>query len=453
MLKKNDIISLTIDGITNEGMGIGRHNGLAVFVPFTAVGDVVSAKILKAAKNCAYGKIEKIEKPSPDRVQPDCPVFGQCGGCSFRHIGYEAEKRAKEAFVRDAFTRIGHIEAEFLPIIGNENVDGYRNKAQYPVGRSKDGEAVCGFFNSRSHRIIPCTDCKLQPEVFRRILDVIMNFVREKRISVYDEEKHEGVLRHICIRRGHYSGQINVTLAARRKIPEFAALSKLVMDKFPDVKGVVLNINKDKTNVILGRDEIVLAGQADITDTMCGNEITISPKSFYQVNTAAAERLYRVAKEFAEPDGKTVIDLYCGAGTIGLSMADCAKEVIGVEIVESAVENAKRNAEINHADNISFICGDAGKATTELVRQGKRADVVVVDPARKGCDTVTLDNITAFAPERIVMVSCNPATAARDCAYLEQKGYRVQKVQAVDLFSRTNHVECVCLLSNPREAK
>ena len=447
MLNKNDIISLTIDGITNDGMGIGRHNGLAVFVPFTAVGDVVKAKILKVSKNCAYGKIEEIEVPTPDRIQPDCPVFGKCGGCSFRHISYEAEKRAKESFVYDAFTRIGHIDAEFLPIIGNESIDGYRNKAQYPVGKDKDGKAVCGFFNSHSHRIIPCTDCKLQPEIFREILDTIMDFVREKRISVYDEEKHEGVLRHICIRKGHYSGEINVTLVARRKIPEFTPLAKLIMSKFPTVKGIVLNINKDKTNVILGNEEIILEGQAEITDTMCGSKITISPKSFYQVNTAAAERLYGAAKDFAQPKGKTLLDLYCGAGTIGLSMAAEAKEIIGVEIVESAVENARRNAMQNGINNISFICGDAGKATTALVEQGKKADVVMVDPARKGCDTVTLDNIVSFDPERIVMVSCNPATAARDCAYLEKNGYKVKKVQAVDLFSKTNHVEAVILLT------
>ena len=450
MMKKNDIVTLEITSLTGEGSGVGHcseEGGMTVFVPLTAVGDVISCRIVKVMKSYAYGKAERIITPSSDRVDSGCPVYGKCGGCCFRHISYEAELRAKEDFVRDAFERIGHISADFLPIIGSDAVDGYRNKAQYPIGKNDAGEVVCGFFGSHSHRIVPCTDCRLQPKIFAEILKTITDFVRENHISVYDEKKHEGVLRHICLRRGHYSEEINVTLVARRRIPEFLPLARLLMERFGQVKGVVLSLNKDRTNVILGSEEIVLAGSAQITDTMCANKITISPKSFYQVNTPAAERLYGVAKEFAQPLGKTVLDLYCGAGTIGLSMADSAREIIGVEIVQSAVENARNNAAANGVENISFICGDAGQVTTRLVDLGKSADVVVVDPARKGCDMATLDNIVAFAPERIVMVSCNPATAARDCAALERKGYRTQKIQAVDLFPRTGNVECVSLLS------
>ena len=380
-------------------------------------------------------------------IKPDCAVFGKCGGCAFRHISYEAESRIKEQNVIDAFTRIGRLSPEFLPIIKNDRTDGYRNKAQYPLGRDKDGKAICGFYAPNSHRIVECGDCLLQPPVFREIVDFIMAYVREKKLSVYDEEQHKGVFRHICIRKGHYSGEINVTLVAKRKTPEFLPLAKALAAAFPAIKGVVLNINPDDTNVILGEKEITLVGSAQITDTMCGNQIEISPKSFYQVNTPMAERLYGAAKTFAEPQGKTVLDLYCGAGTIGLSMAKEAEKVIGVEISEAAVENAKKNAKLNSFENTEFFAGDTGKITAELLEKGICPDVILVDPARRGCDRLALDNIIAFGAPRIVMISCNPATAARDCAYLSENGYDVQKVQPVDLFSRTGHVECVILLS------
>ena len=254
------------------------------------------------------------------------------------------------------------------------------------------------------------------------------------------------MLRHICIRRGHYSGEINVTVVVRRSVPELKGLAKELSTRFPDIKGITANINKDKTNVIYGDEEADLFGERTITDTMLGKSFSISPKSFYQVNTPMAEKLYALAGSLAEPEGKNIIDLYCGAGTIGLTMADKAKSVIGVEIVESAVENAKINKKLNNADNAEFYCGDAGKITDVLREKGVKADVVIVDPARKGCDERTLNNIKTFDPERIVMVSCNPATAARDCKYLETLGYRTVSVQAADLFSRTVHVECVVLL-------
>lgn len=447
-MKKNDIITLEITAITGEGSGVGRVDGMVVFVPFTAIGDICGVKLLKVTKNCAYGKLMELKTPSPDRVENDCASFGKCGGCSLRHIGYEAEAKIKEQAVIDAFTRIGKLSPAFLPIIKNDRLDGYRNKAQYPIGRNKDGKAICGFYAPNSHRIVECENCRLQPSVFSEIVDFIMDYVREKKVSVYDETQHKGVLRHICVRKGHYSGEINVTLVAKRKTPEFMPLAKALSVKFPAIKGVVLNINSDDTNVIMGDKEIVLAGSAQITDTMCGNQISISPRSFYQVNTPMAERLYGVAKEFAEPDGKVVLDLYCGAGTIGLSMAREAKRVIGVEISEAAVENAKENAVRNGYENAEFFAGDTGKITSDLLERGIKPDVIVIDPARRGCDKLALDNIVAFGAPRVVMISCNPATAARDCAFLAQHGYKTEKVQAVDLFSRTGHVETVCLLSN-----
>ncbi len=445
-MEKNDVIRLEITALTNEGSGVGRHDGMAVFVPFTAVGDIISCRVVKVLKSYAYGRVEELLTPSVDRIQNDCPVFGRCGGCSFRHIDYNAELAAKEGFVRDAFSRIGGLSPEMLPICGSEAQYGYRNKLQMPLSRDKDGCAVCGFFSERSHNVIPVEECLLQPKEFADITAFVMEQVKALRISVYNEAKHEGVLRHIFLRRGHYSGEVCLCLVARRKTPELARLAKSAMSKFPQIKGVVLNINKEKTNVILGDEEIVLCGSAVISDTMCGNTVELSPRSFYQVNTPAAENLYRQAAEFAEPSGKTVLDLYCGAGTIGLSMAHEAKNVIGAEIVPEAVENAKANAARNGHANAEFICADAGQAAKALAEQGLKPDVIMLDPPRKGCDEATLSACVEMSPERIVMISCNAATAARDCKWLGENGYRAVKLRAFDLFPRTTHVECVVLL-------
>ncbi len=447
MFTKNQIIDLEITGLTNEGCGVGKADGIVVFVPFTAVGDKLKCRIVKVSRSHCYGIIDEIVLPSPDRIKPDCEAFGKCGGCDFRHISYEAELRAKDTFIRDAFTRIGGIKPQFLPIIPNCNENEYRNKAQYPVRKNDNGEIQCGFFAGRSHRIIPCDNCRLEQPVFGEIKRFILEYAKEYKISAYNETEHSGVLRHICVRKGHYSGEISVTVVVRRFVPQLKPLASALVKKFPEIKSITANINKDKTNVIYGSEERLLYGVPTITDMMCRKTFSVSPMSFYQVNTPMAEVLYQKAAELAKPDGKTIIDLYCGAGTIGLTMADKAKEIIGVEIVESAVANAIENAKLNHAENVRFICGDAGQATDILVSEGAKADVVIVDPARKGCDERTLSNIIRFAPERIVMVSCNAVTAARDCSYLEKKGYKCQNVQGVDLFSRTSHVECVILLT------
>ena len=313
--------------------------------------------------------------------------------------------------------------------------------------REENGDIVCGFFAQRSHRIVPCEMCMLEPGIFADIRSFITGMCTELKVSPYNEELHNGVLRHICIRKGHYSGEISVVLAVRRNVPELKKIAAMLMKRFPEIKGVTANINKEKTNVIFGQQDITLCGVPDITDTMLGKKFVISPKSFYQVNTPMAEKLYSRAKELAQPDGKTLTDLYCGIGTVGLTISDSAEELIGVEIVESAVENARENAALNGRDNAQFYLGDAEKITSLLREKGIASDIVTVDPARKGCDNVTLDNICAFAPERIVMISCNPATAARDCAYLEGHGYRTVSVQGVDMFPRTVHVECVVLLT------
>lgn len=452
-MKKNDIINLEITALTTEGSGIGRSDGMAVFVPFTAVGDVISCRIVKVLKSYAYGKIEHIITPSSDRIENDCPAFertgfGRCGGCVYRHIGYQAELIAKDRIVRDAFERIGGLKPEFLPIRGSDNIDGYRNKLQMPLAKTEDGNIVSGFFSERSHRVVPVEHCRLQTERFSEMIAFIKEQIGTLKISVYNEADDCGVMRHIFLRRGHYSGEVCAVLVARRKTPEMSKLAAELMKRFPEITGVVLNINPEYTNVILGEREVLLCGKAEITDTMCGVKVEISPKSFYQVNTPAAENLYRQAAEFAQPSGKTILDLYCGAGTIGLSMANKAAKIIGAEIVPEAVENARRNAINNGFTNAEFICADAAEAAEKLSENASLSpDVIMLDPPRKGCDPETLSACVKMAPERIVMISCNPATAARDCKFLAENGYSVDRVRAFDLFPRTRHVETVVLMS------
>lgn len=452
---KNQIITLEITALTNEGSGVGRYEGMAVFVPFSAVGDVIECRVVKVLKSYAYGRIERIVAPSPDRVENTCSAFGKCGGCAFRHITYEAELAAKDGFVRDAFERIGGFDydkTEFIPICGSEITDGYRNKLQMPL--AKDGSGiVSGFFSERSHRVIPVDECLLQPKIFSEIVGFVKSEAARLRISVYNEQTHEGVLRHVFLRKGHYSGEICAVLVAKRKTPELIKLAAALGKCFPGIRGVVLNINPDKTNVILGERDILLSGSAEISDIMCGVNVEISPKSFYQVNTPAAEKLYRQAAEFAQPEGKTVLDLYCGAGTIGLSMADRAGKIIGAEIVPEAVENARKNALNSGFANAEFICADAGQAAQELAENRLSPDVILLDPPRRGCGENTLSACVKMGPERIVMISCNAATAARDCKYLAEKGYSVKTVRAFDLFPRTKHVECVVLVENRGKTK
>lgn len=450
MIKKNDIIPLEITALTNEGSGVGRYEGMAVFVPFTAAGDVISCRVVKVLKSYAYGIIEEIVKPSPDRIQNDCPAFGKCGGCAFRHISYDAELKAKDNFVKDAFSRIGGLSPEFLPICAGEQPDGYRNKLQMPFSKTENGDIVCGFFSRRSHRVIPVEKCPLQPEIFSEITKEICLIAKRLKISVYNEEKHEGVLRHIYLRKGHYSGEICLCLVVKRNVPQLSVLADEIMEKFPQIKGVVLNINPERTNVILGEKEIVLRGEPVIHDTMCGVPVEISPKSFYQVNTPAAEALYQEACEFAAPDNAVILDLYCGAGTIGLSMAKYARRIIGAEIIPDAVENARKTAAKAKFNNAEFICADAGEAAKTLSDRGIRPDVIILDPPRKGCDEFTLNACIGLSPERIVMVSCDPASAARDCAFLKKAGYHAVRAAAFDLFPRTVHVESIILMSKEK---
>ena len=449
-MKKNDIVEIEITALSSECSGIGKKDGMVIFVPFSAIGDKLEVKILKVNKTYCYGKIERIITPSPDRVTPDCPIYTKCGGCSLRHISYEAQLRAKEQFVKDAFTRIGGLSPEFLPIIRNTNINGYRNKLQIPIGTDKDGNLIAGFYAFHSHRIVPCEKCLLQPDIFSKITADFLEIATGLALTAYDESTHKGILRHLYLRKGYYSGEICLCIVVAKNVPEIKILSDKLLEKYPEIVSSVINVNSRDTNVILGDEEIVLTSKNYICDIMCKNAVNIAPKAFYQVNTPCAEQLYSAACDFAEPKGKTVLDLYCGAGTIGLSMARTAKKIIGVEIVPEAIENAKQNALANGITNCEFICADAAEAARILHSRNLRPDVIMVDPPRKGCGRAACEQIAAFSAPRIVMVSCNAATAARDCACFAELGYSTDKCVAVDMFSGTNHVETVVLLSHKK---
>ena len=447
-MKKNDIVKIKITGMTTEGNGVGRFNDMAVFVPLTAVSDVVNVKIVKVLKNFAYGIVDSIIAPSDTRVQNDCEVFKQCGGCSFRHISYNAELEIKNNYVKDALNRIGKLDVTLEDICGADNINEYRNKAQYPVA-TIDDKVVCGFYSSRSHRVVPFTHCKLQPNVFGEIVQVIIDYVNSNKIMAYDEKTQKGLLRHIYLRQGSYTDEIMVCLVVTKiDKQKFLPLVKILTDTFKNVKSIVLNLNDKNTNVILGKRCVTIFGEDEINSVMCNNKIKLSPLSFYQVNTKQAEKLYNIAKEYANLSGNEfLVDLYCGTGTIGLSMAHDVKNLVGVEIVGQAVNNAMQNAVSNNINNAQFICSDAGEYAQKLVKINSSPDVVIVDPPRKGCDKNTLDAIIAMNPDRLVYISCNPATLARDAAYLVENGYIVKRAKAVDLFPRTTHVETVVLIT------
>ena len=448
MLKKNDEIELVIDGYTAEGSGVGHCDGMAVFVGNSAVGDRLKAHIIKSKKTYAVGKIAEILSPSDDRIEIDCPYFNSCGGCAYRHISYEAELNAKKDRVEQAFSRLAHIDIKAESVCGGET-ERYRNKAQFPVGF--DGKIKIGFFAPRSHRIIDCPDCLLQPAEFSEITEVFRNWIKDNKISLYDEETHKGVLRHIYLRKATATGEIMACAVINAdRLPAVSFLAER-LKKNKNIKTFVLNINKEKTNVILGEKCENVFGDGYITDILCGNKIRISPLSFYQVNRTQAEKLYEKAGEYASVNGdETVLDLYCGAGTIGLSLARKVKKVIGVEIVPEAVEDAKINAKINSIENAEFFCGDASQAAKMLKEKGVKPDCVVLDPPRKGCDGELIKTVSEMNPERIVYVSCDPATLARDCAVLKEYGYNTDRLCVFDLFPRTIHVESVVLLTKEK---
>ena len=452
-LQKNQILTLRIERLSSDGSGVAHSaDGEAVFVPGTAPGDEARVRIVKDCGRYAFGILDELLTPSPDRIPVDCPVAGPCGGCSLRHLDYAAELRAKQESVLDAFRRIGGLEVPVLDILPSPDADRYRNKVQFPVGIDKNGVPCIGFYAGRTHRIVPCPDCKLQPSVLNEIGNALCAFFAQQGIRPYDEQSGKGLVRHIFLRRGAHSGQIMVCLVCTRaKLPHAEQLCTALRGQFPAISTILLNVNAKNTNVILGSENHILYGPGYIEDTLCGVPVRLGPLSFYQVNTLAAERLYGVAAQYAQltPDD-TLLDLYCGMGTIGLSMAEQCRELIGVEIVPEAIESAKANAARMGeavAAKSRFFCADAGQAATQLAAEGLHPDIVMLDPPRKGCDEATLSAVVRMAPRRVVYVSCNPATAARDAAWLEKNGYHTEKVQPVDLFPRTKHCECITALT------
>ena len=447
MLIKNQIYETTVTDYTAEGQGVAHIDGCAVFLPNAIAGERVRVRIEKANKTWAAGKIVEILEKSPHRVNRECPVAKLCGGCDFWHMDYAEETRLKAQRVTDCLNRLAGEQLEPLPILAAPSCHGYRNKAQYPVALEK-GRAYAGFFRAGTHQVVENRRCLILPEETDAVKDAVMDYVNQFRVSVYDEASHKGLLRHIYVRRGAVSGQILVCLAVNgEKLPKPEALITR-LQKIPGFTTLVLSVNTKKGNAVLGEKFITLYGPGYIEDTLCGLNFRLSPRSFYQVNHHQAQRLYETAISLAGITKEdTVLDLYCGVGTITLAMASAAGKVIGVEVVPQAVEDAKDNARRNGIENAEFFCGDAGQAALELEKNGVRPDVVVVDPPRKGLNGDTIEALHRMAPRRVVYVSCDPATLARDVALLKERGYVLQNAMAADLFPRCAHVESIVCLS------
>lgn len=446
MLKKNDEIYLTVKSCTVQGSGVCDYEGMTVFVRGAVTGDRVLAHIIKVKKTYAVGIIKKLVQRSPMRAKNFCPIAEKCGGCCFAHIKYEAELEIKAQQVADNFKRLGKLDITPDPIIPSPSAERYRNKAQYPVGF--DGKfASIGFYAPMTHRIIDCADCLLQPTEFAEITDIFRDWIRENKISVYNEADGSGTLRHIYIRKAVVTGQIMVCAVANSEtLPHSDRLIERLTE-IDGIKSIILNINREKTNVVLGRECKTLWGNDCITDELCGLKFNLSPLSFYQVNHDGAEILYNKAKEYAALGGnETLVDLYCGTGTIGLTMAKNVKHLIGVEIIPQAIENAKENARLNGIENAEFICADASQAAATLLERGIKPDVVILDPPRKGCDEALINTVAEMSPERVVYVSCDSATLARDCQRFTALGYHPTCATPVDMFPHTAHVETVVLL-------
>ena len=484
-MQKNDLVTVAIEDIGVGGEGIGKVDGYTLFIKDAIIGDVVEAKIVKAKKNYGYARLMNIVTPSENRVEkPACPMARRCGGCQIQEMKYGAQLAFKEGKVRGNLERIGEVPTELLdkvmqPIVGMEEPFHYRNKAQFPIGTDKEGHIITGFYAGRTHSIVDYTQCAIGAPENAQILEKIRTFINENNISVYDEQSHKGLIRHILIRTGKHTGQIMVCLIINGKtLPHADKLADCLKD-ISGMSSIMININKERTNVILGSECSVIWGNSYIEDSICGIMFRISPLSFFQVNPVQTEKLYRKALEYAELTGnETVWDLYCGIGTISLLMATKARKVYGVEIVPQAIEDAKNNALRNSLNNAEFFVGkaeevvpriydeDMKKAENEPVDSKESSglsdsasfesvmrinpDVVVVDPPRKGCDETLLDTIVKMNPKRIVYVSCDSATLARDLKYLAANGYEIARVQPVDQFAHTVHVETVVLLSHKK---
>lgn len=447
-MEKNDIFTAVMDGVTSEGHGVCRHEGRAVFVPGALIGEEWEVRVVKCAANAVWGRGEKCLSDSPDRVTPSCSAAGRCGGCTLQHMSYEAELAFKLRRVNEGFRRIGALDFSISEIIGAGDDARQRCKAIFNVGLDRSGAPIAGFYRPRSHEIVSAPDCALvRPEALRAC-NAVLAWMRAENFPVHDEWKQQRGMRHVFVRSSRSTDKVVVTLISSRDIIHAEKLTDMLREAVPEMTGLVCCLNRKSGNVVLSGDFRTLWGSDILTEELCGIPFELSPRSFFQVNPPQAEKLYNAAVTYAlEKNPALVMDLYCGTGTIGLCMArGGAKRVIGVEVIEQAVENARKNAERLGFENTEFLCADAGEAAAELARRGERPGAIVVDPPRKGLDSAVIDCIAEMSPERVVYVSCDPGTLARDLALFAKKGYTAQSGLAVDMFPRTPHVETVVLL-------
>ena len=447
-LHRGDPLQVSIETATIDGSGVARVDGQVVFVPGALPGERCSVRIAHVGRSAVFAQLLSVLTPSVHRVEPDCPYFPRCGGCALRHMDYEQELALKQTHVQSCLTRIGGQTISALPITGAAQTDDYRNKVQFPV-QEQDGRPVAGFFSGKTHRVIPVRHCRIQPDCADAIRGAVLAWMEQYHIRAYDEQTHAGYIRHIYIRFGAESGQILVCIVANcAQLPKKKQLVAALLAAEPGITTIVFSPNTKKGNTVLGTEFHPLYGDGTITDTLCGLQFRLSAPAFYQVNLAQAERLYEKAVQLAGLTGnETVLDLYCGTGTITLCLARHAKKAIGVEIVPQAIEDAKFNAAQNGMENAEFFCMDAGQAAKMLADRRTRPNVIVVDPPRKGVSADVIEAIGTMAPQRVVYVSCDPATLARDLKLLTAAGYTLQTAEAFDLFPRCAHVETVCLLS------
>ena len=450
MLSKNKEYIVDIVDIGQGGVGIGKYEGFTVFVDGGLVQDKIKVKITKSKKNYAVGDIVEIIEKSPFRVERKCSEsLRQCGGCQIQELDYQKQLDVKTNEVKQVISRIGKLDDVVIhDTLGMEHPFRYRNKAQFPI-QKKDNMPVIGFYKKKSHDLISTDECIIQHEVNDKIIKIIKTYIRAYNVSIYDEKTHKGLLRHVVTKVGFTTGEVMIVLVANgKKLPYLKELASVLKENIPGFKTLVVNVNTQKTNVILGKENIVAYGDGMIRDYIGELVFEISPLSFFQVNPLQTEVLYNKALEYANlGENDTVFDIYCGIGTISLFLAQKAKKVYGIEIVEDAIKDAKRNAKINNMDNVEFYVGKAEEVVPKMYQEGKRANVVVVDPPRKGCDEKVLDTIISMQPDRVVYVSCNPSTLARDLAYLNERGYKCHEIQPVDMFPHSVHVENVAWLS------
>ena len=449
MLSKDKMYVVDIVDIGQGGVGVGKFDGFTVFVDGGLVKDKIKVKITKSKKNYAVGEIVEIIEPSPFRVERKCPKeLKDCGGCQIQELDYQEQLNIKTNEVKQVISRIGKLDDVVVhPALGMKEPFRYRNKAQFPI-QKVNGVPVIGFYKKKSHDIIPTDECIIQHDVNDKIIKIIKTYIRAYKVSIYDEKTHTGVLRHLVTKVGFTTKEVMVVLVANgKKLPYLNELASVLKENIPGFKTLVVNVNREKTNVILGNENRVIYGDGKINDNIGDLVFEISPLSFFQVNPLQTEVLYNKALEYANlGENDTVFDIYCGIGTISLFLAQKAKKVYGIEIVEEAIKDAKRNAKLNNLDNVEFYVGKAEEVVPKMYKQGKRGNVVVVDPPRKGCDEKVLDTIVSMEPDRVVYVSCNPSTLARDLNYLDERGYKCLEVQPVDMFPHSVHIENVALI-------